>query len=163
MGKQGPRQLRRNERFWTRVERTNDCWLWTGNHFVRGGYGAFYDDDQKLKRAHRVAWELANGRPPPSDLVVCHSCDEPRCVRPDHLFIGTQAENMSDMRVKGRGKNPPPERGEHRYNAKLTEADVRSIRVEAATTPHADLATRYGVNKSLISNVYKRRAWAHVV
>jgi hypothetical protein len=102
--KRGPKQLPRAERFWARVDKSDGCWLWTGSQFrLRGGYGSFYDDNGQLRRAHRVAMELELGRRLDPSECVCHTCDIPACVRPAHLFLGDQAENLRDMRSKGRG------------------------------------------------------------
>ncbi len=104
------------ERFWSYVDKSEGCWLWKGA-VSKGGY-AYLSDGSKLKhrvRAHRFSWELHFG-PIPADKEVCHNCDADyppgdityrRCVRPDHLFLGTHQENMADMVAKGRnGKRP---------------------------------------------------------
>jgi hypothetical protein len=86
-------------RFWSRVRKGDDCWEWLGRTSTNG-YGAVWAD-KRDRRAHRVAWELVNG-PIPDGLYVCHHCDNKRCVRPDHLFIGTATDNMQDALRKGR-------------------------------------------------------------
>lgn len=85
-------------RFWSKVSKSEGCWEWTAA--LRSGYGVFYADG-RLHRAHRVSWEIANG-PIAEGLLVCHRCDNRRCVRPDHLFLGTSTDNNRDMTEKGR-------------------------------------------------------------
>ena len=87
------------ERFWAKVDRSGDCWLWTGGTNV-WGYGVHKVDGRSVA-AHRFSWTLEKG-PVPQGLVVCHTCDTPACVRPDHLFVGTQRDNIADMWAKGR-------------------------------------------------------------
>jgi HNH endonuclease len=87
-------------RFWFRVDKTGDCWTWTGGK-SRNGYGAFWTKEKRLVRASRFSYEQHYG-PIPNGMVVCHRCDNPPCVRPDHLFLGTQSDNMRDMWQKGR-------------------------------------------------------------
>jgi hypothetical protein len=114
---------------------------------------------------HRLSWELHFGKPP-DDLLVCHRCDNRRCVRPDHLFLGTQADNLRDMRSKGR--QAPPEiwskPGERNPSAKLTESQVCTIRSRYAAggATHASLAREYGVSEGIIRHIISRRAWKHV-
>jgi len=88
------------ERFWAKVDKTGDCWEWTGARFHHG-YGLFYESASVRTRAHRFAYETLAGPIPPGVLVL-HRCDNPPCVRPEHLFLGTQADNVADMIAKGR-------------------------------------------------------------
>jgi hypothetical protein len=89
-------------RFMAKVNKTETCWLWTGGIIVRGyPYGLFRVDRSPMKLAHRVSYELHKGEIP-DGLNVLHTCDNPRCVNPEHLFVGTQKENIQDMNRKGR-------------------------------------------------------------
>lgn len=87
------------DRFWSKVNKTKTCWLWTGAN--DGRYGIVWLDGKKHK-AHRVAWLLCHGEDVPPGLAACHHCDVPACVRPDHLFVGTKQDNMRDSIAKGR-------------------------------------------------------------
>lgn len=89
------------DRFWAKVDRSGDCWLWMGKRIVKYGYF-------NHRRAHRVAWELTHGDIP-KGLYVLHSCDNPPCVNPAHLRLGTQFDNMADMHDRGRGRWHRPE------------------------------------------------------
>lgn len=92
------------ERFWEKVDMSGDCWVWTGS-CSPWGYGQIGVPPNQIARAHRVSWELHHG-PIPHGLYVCHHCDNPRCVRPDHLFLGTPSDNTQDMLHKGRHWTP---------------------------------------------------------
>ena len=120
-------------RFWSHVEKTDTCWLWCGA--TNYGYGVMHIKRAHRLRAHRVSWELSHG-PIPLGLYICHRCDVKLCVRPDHLFLGTQVENMADMVLKGRGASGEKHgdimrkvarRGEAHPSSRLSEAQVREI------------------------------------
>src|SRR5207237_6240778 len=96
----GPRPKSLRERFWSHVDATSDCWVWTAARTPLG-YGVAADEQRRARRAHRISWQLAHG-PIPEGLRVLHHCDNPPCVRPSHLFLGTQFDNMADARQKGR-------------------------------------------------------------
>lgn len=132
-----------------------NCWPWLGAHHGKG-YGHFQLKG-KCEKAQRVSYSLYVGDLKPG-LLVMHKCDNPPCVNPAHLFLGTNAENMADMKAKGRGNGP---RGVAQHLSKLTEQDVREIR---ATPPRngRKLAARYGVSPTTISAIRKRQTWGHV-
>lgn len=97
------------DRFWEKVQKTDTCWTWGGSRHYRG-YG-FIRSGRTNVLAHRVAWELTNGSIP-ENMLVCHTCDNTSCVNPEHLFLGSQSDNMRDMTAKGRGK-PRGDRSTH--------------------------------------------------
>lgn len=153
-------------RFWARVERSDDCWLWTGKRMWQG-YGMVWDG--RTRRAHRVAYELENGRIP-AGMLVLHSCDNPPCVKPAHLFLGTQQDNMDDKVAKGRaatgdrnGAHTHPEtraRGERHWAARLTWESVRAMRAAAgAGESGASLARRFGISGSSIHRILTGQNW----
>lgn len=141
----------------------DECWVWTGDTSHRYGVTYLGDSSEDGRRhrcgSHRVAWVLING-PIPDGMVVCHRCDNPPCVNPSHLFLGTQADNMRDCKAKGRTNAP---RGVDHPRAKLTEADVvemRSLRASGSTL--ASLAARFGVPVSAVSNTCTGKTWKHL-
>jgi hypothetical protein len=154
------------QRFLKYVNKTDACWLWTAG-LGRAGYGKFWDGAATVP-AHRFSYEIHYG-PIPEGLFVCHKCDNPPCVNPDHLFAGSPAANSADRDRKGRGRPPnvfPMSRalGERNSGAKLTAADVVAIRVayESGGVTQAHLATTYGVTTRTIGRVIRRINWAHV-
>lgn len=145
------------DRFWGFVDKSGDCWLWTGARFD-SGYGSF-SIKRKGCRAHRVSWELSFG-PIPDGKLVLHRCDNPPCVNPSHLFLGTGADNSADMVQKNRHLY-----GERNHNAKLTEAFVLEIRRDYASgaTTFRDLAKHYGVHESIVADAVQGKTWKHVI
>lgn len=153
----GPRRTPLRERLDAKTEHGADddaCWLFTGSR-SSFGYGHILDEDGKLIAAHRAAWKLANG-PIPPDAVVRHRCDNPPCVNPAHLEVGTQGDNVDDMMTRGRGRKANRDTGHHR--ARLTSAQVEQIRAEYAAggVTTYELADRYGYSPSGIQRIIKR-------
>lgn len=128
------------------------CWLWTGAWLIQGR-GKF-QIGKKGYLASRAAWMLFKGDIP-EGLDVCHRCDVGPCVNPDHLFLGTHAENMDDRNVKGRQA-----RGETSGRSKLTEASVRAIRADSRN--HVEVGRHYGIHPSVVLRVRRGEAWKHV-
>lgn len=146
------------ERFWARVAKSDGCWEWTGTK-KGAGYGQFCTGGRR-KLAHRVAWEMSFGGIP-EGLAVCHTCDNPRCVRPDHLFLGTWAENNHDRHRKGRSAGP---KGQRNGKACLTEDDVRRIRqLHNQGLGYRGIARLSGMSRSAIAHIVQGRNWAHVL
>lgn len=136
------------ERFEKKVKKTDDCWLWLAAHHKRG-YGYFYTSTTYSKRkmdfAHRFSYHLYKGYKPTDNDVVCHKCDNPSCVNPNHLFIGTQLDNNRDMMDKGRYKN-----GRQKLIKEKIE-DIVRLRKEGLTVK--EIAILFNINSGHCSRV----------
>ena len=128
------------------------CWIWMLGT-IKGGYGKISVGGKTLI-AHRAVWEARNG-PIPDGLVLCHTCDVPSCVNPDHLFLGTHYDNTQDMLKKGRSA-----KGEKIGNSKLNSQDVSKIR--AAQGSFRSIAQSYGLNTGTVRNIKLGLTWRHV-
>ena len=143
-------------RFWTHIEigPIDTCWIWQGpsrtrrNGFVYG----YFQHNNKRTGAHRLAWESKHGTSPPTDKLVCHTCDTPLCCNPNHLFLGSHQDNMDDAKYKGRIP-----RGTKVNTNKLTESDIFEIRRSPASC--RVLAAQFNVSPSTISLIKKRKTW----
>lgn len=144
------------ERFGANVEKTDGCWQWTG-YRGQNGYGRLNIAGRPVL-AHRISWELHN-EPITSDQHVLHRCDNPPCVRPDHLFLGDQAANNADMRAKGRFR-PGATHGSEHWAAKLTENDVREIR--ASSDHPQQIADRFGISRRTVRAIRAMQSWRHL-
>ena len=165
------------KRFWSKVLKTDSCWLWQGK-LVGFGYGQICVD-YKRYQAHRFSYIIAHGSIPKGQQVL-HRCDTPRCVNPAHLFLGTQADNVADCVAKGRHRegtrthpekllrtengwhaaHPNQARGSRSPNAKLTEENVLEIRRRLADgESQTDLGREFKVNRSGISAICRRVTW----
>ncbi len=157
--------MTREERFWSRVRKTDRCWLWTGTK-TPSGYGQVYLADGRRTGAHRFSLTLA-GVELPAGAVVCHRCDVPACVNPAHLVIGTQSDNIVDMYQKGRANVPTGER--HHYGRKthcvnghpFTEANIYWRRAPLGTMARACRECRRVAGREHMRRVppEKRRQW----
>jgi len=135
-----------SQRFWNKVYVTANCWLWIGARH-EFGYG-WFELNGKAQTAHTIAFAECYG-PIPTGMNVCHECDNPPCVRPNHLFLGTQQDNLSDMREKNRHQ-----KGETNGHAKLTEQDIETIRqMYSQGTFQRVIAAQYGVHQVTISKI----------
>lgn len=145
--------------FWKRVEKTDSCWNWTSS-LTAHGYGHLKRNRHDVG-AHRVSYEMAYG-PIPDGMLVCHHCDNRRCVRPDHLFLGTVADNNADTRNKGRSRQGPPAdaRGENNNFHKLTWEQVREIRRLQGTKPTGEIAAMFGIGRCYVNQIARGYRWA---
>ena len=145
------------QRFWKQVKKTDSCWLWAGS-LDRDGYGVFRGTiaGVTFTKAHRFSYALHSG-----DLLhgmqSLHTCDNPRCVNPDHLFSGTNADNMADKKQKGRAHS---QSGETSGKAVLSEKQVREILKDPR--PHAQISADYGVKPSTIGSIKQKVSWKHL-
>src|SRR4029077_16485874 len=138
-------------RFLSKIDKTEDCWPWNSTLFA-DGYGAFRHKGV-THRAVRMAWKIWNQSEIPEKNVVMHTCDNPLCVRPDHLVLGSQGDNLRDMHFKGRHA-----KGEQLSN--LTESMVADIRNARGT--QASIAREFGICQQQVSNIRSRKSWGHV-
>lgn len=173
-------------RFWAKVNKDGpipshipelgQCWVWKAARRGRDEYGYFRFGREAA--AHRVSWILANGPIPENAPCVLHRCDNPACVRPDHLWVGTKRQNNADMVQKGRAVTPPPgkgrapgsvnkgcgiPKGEQRPRARLTDALVRETRTRHSSDESmASIAREFDVSRGLIWKIIHRKRWNHV-
>lgn len=146
-----------SDRFWKQIERTKDCWNWSGT-YDNHGYGRFRYDGRKW-RAHRLAWLFSIGFIPGS-LHVLHKCDNPKCCNPNHLWLGTHQDNIDDREKNGRNRPPIGER--HSCHV-LTEVEVKNIRkLLSSGKGMTFLSIKYGVSKTTIWNIQTRKTWKHI-
>jgi hypothetical protein len=140
--------------FYTRSE--DGCWEWT-RFICPAGYGRY-----RKSNAHRVAFERANG-PIPDGLFVCHTCDNRRCVNPSHLFLGTHADNMRDMAVKGRAVGHPGRwLGSNCGAAKLTEEQAKEILSLRGKLTCRQIGRRFGITHGAVSKIHIGQRWPHL-
>jgi hypothetical protein len=147
------------ERFWSKVDRSagpEACWLWIASRGPNG-YG-YFGYQERVHLAHRIAWQITNGREILPEEIIRHSCDKPPCVNPAHLLLGTNADNSRDMVERGRSCT-----GERHGHAKLTEQDVKGIRVLRQTgVTYASIAERYGVSRETARRTVIGTRWRHL-
>lgn len=148
------------ERFFSSVNKTEECWEWTG-FTDKAGYARITIRCRSLL-GHVLSYLLHNG-PIPGKLHVCHSCDNPKCVNPRHLWLGTHQENMADRDKKGRG-GVSGRWGEQIHFAKLTPEKVKEIRTCVALgAKQVDMAKRFGVGKPAINSIVNNRTWKQII
>lgn len=143
-------------RFWNKVKKTPTCWLWIGGRFPKG-YGMFTVKGIPRK-AHRISWQIHNGSIP-EGLLVLHHCDNPPCVNPKHLWVGTHQDNVDDSVSKGRRC-----KGENQWEAKLSSSDILKIRkwYKSKKFTQSEMAKHFKVHLHSIENAIHRRTWAHL-
>jgi len=137
------------------LKNSTGCWEWSGAR-VPQGYGLIKRKDGTQLRAHRVAYELVYGLIP-KGMFVCHRCDNPSCVRPSHLFVGSHDQNMADMVAKGRAARM---QGHCNGSAKLKAIEVISIRTSVDS--YSRIARQFGVSSSAVGLIKRRERWAHL-
>jgi len=144
------------ERFWSRVHKTDTCWLWMGT-ITTGGYGRI-QVNCKLICTHRLSWEMRYGKIP-KGMFALHKCDVPNCVNPNHLYIGTTQDNMNDK--VNRGRSP---RGESHGNNRLKESQIRSIRKINSFDifTQAEIGKIFSVARETTRDIINKKIWKHV-
>jgi uncharacterized protein (DUF433 family) len=147
------------QRFNAKIEKdaVSECWIWIAST-AGSGYGQFrIPGTRRNVYAHRMAWELRNGTVP-AEKAVCHSCDNPRCVNPDHLFLGDQSVNMKDMAAKSRHLF-----GEKNSQSKLTAIEVHAIHEASASgQTQSAIAKRFRIGQMTVCRILRGERWHHI-
>lgn len=147
-------------RFWSRVVKTPTCWEWIGNrdHLGYGKIRLFVGSSKKLS-AHKISYQLSKGWGIPYKLHVRHSCDNPSCVNPDHLSLGTAKDNAQDKVDRGRAQN-----GEAIATGVLTQTLVLAIRAMKLELGYSqrEIAKRFGISHNTVGDILRRDSWKHI-
>jgi hypothetical protein len=162
-------------RFWSKANLTANperCWEWNAAK-SKEGYGRFSLNYKEKYMAHRLAFVLHHKKPI-NKLLVCHTCDNPSCINPSHLFLGTHLDNFKDMKEKGRSckgnrsRNylypEKRQKGESNGSSKLKEHQIIEIRnkYDNENMSSKEIANQYGVHETTINNIVKRKKWKHI-
>lgn len=145
------------ERFWSKVQKGDGCWLWTAKKV--GGYGAIHvrvGNKNTMQYAHRIMWQMLFGEIP-DGMCVLHTCDNPQCVNPIHLRLGTHQENMADRNQKRRQK-----RGGNDSKSRLTDGDALDIKRLANHLSQKEIALKYKISDRTVSSIVTGRTWKHL-
>lgn len=141
-----PKKISAMDSFWSLVDKTSTCWLWIGAR--RGGRKNQYGN-WRGNMAHRVSWVMANGRAVPDGMFICHTCDVPLCVRPDHLFLGTASDNARDMFRKRRSPL-----------SSISMETARAIRsIVASGVRQSEVASSLGLSRPTVCEIVNGRRW----
>jgi hypothetical protein len=148
------------DRFWEKVDvrSPDECWEWKARAKTAFGYGRMTAGRNVHLKSHRVSWTLANGQIP-KGMNVCHSCDNPACCNPRHLFLGTHLDNVRDMMVKGRMRKPPLHHGEAHHAVAIPTSELPFIKSSRLTAK--ELAVRYNVSQKTIYRIKAGRTRVH--
>jgi hypothetical protein len=148
------------DRFFKRIEvgDVKECWKWTGSVMKANWHGQWRNSAGQIEPTHRAAWRILKGEIPEGAFVL-HRCDNPICVNPSHLFLGSQSDNLRDMWSKGRAK-PKTHSGEQHGMSKLTVEIVKEIR--ASSESGVALAAKFGISPTTVCDIRKRRSWNQV-
>lgn len=149
-----------HDRFLGKVKQTESCWLWTGTTYRRGygHFGRYLNDKRVMYKAHRYAYEFYKGHIP-EGLLVLHTCDNPACVNPDHLFVGTHKDNSQDMLRKGRfgyPRNP-----NHHWLSFERAEEMRQFAKENPTMKQKDMAKHLDTSTAQLSRILNYKIWSN--
>lgn len=151
-------------RFWANVDKRgpDECWPWLGSFWPKG-YGRMKPQGSRYYRgATKISYELHKG-PITSGLLVCHSCDNPPCVNPQHLWVGTNLENQADAKAKGRLRTPRSGAGADNPRSLITEAQAREIVARLLNgETNRSIAADYPISEGMVSLIKRRKAWTHL-
>lgn len=148
-------ELKVLDRFFEKVKRTETCWNWIAGR-TKAGYGQF-NYKGKIEYSHRFIFSILEKTIPPN-MEVCHKCDNPACVNPTHLFLGTHLDNLNDMLAKKRNRYFGAI-GEKNHRAKITRSIAACIRLEAKEKTHREISEKYGISQPTISAIVNWKLW----
>ena len=153
--------LTEEQRFLKRVNvgAPNECWEWTASRQQQKWHGQWRNKAGQIELVHRASWRMFKCDIP-AGMFVLHKCDNPACVNPSHLWLGTQSDNLHDMWTKGRAR-PQTSIGEKHGMSKVTESIVREIRESSLSG--VDLARKFGITPTTVCDIRKRRTWDHIL